>query len=179
MNKFSLVKISSYLALLAAGCVGPTIQPTTQAAQVERLQCSGRAIAQSDDLVIQNTTVLEVRPIYGRVHTSSGDFESRVNGATVWVQPPPGVPAEQMARIVQCHSARALLGEIDQAQLATDPFWLPNTWLDIDVKSHAGRFAISVGADNVENGLKVLARANAYADARSSGRSAPALVAAQ
>jgi hypothetical protein len=48
----------------------------------------------------------------------------------------------------------------------SDPYALPNAWLDIDVKPVAGNYAITIGASNVHNGLEVLARAKAYRDAR-------------
>ena len=166
MNCSSFTTVSAICVFLAVGCASAGARPTARAIQVERLQCSGSAVTKQDDQVLKSATVLKVSPIYGHVHTSYNDYEARVNGATILVQPPAGVSVEQMNRVVQCHSARALLGEIDQTQLSNDPYWLPGTWLNIDVKQEPGGYAISIVADNVEHGLKVLARANAQSETR-------------
>jgi len=152
------------IAIALFGCA--SAPPTVRAAQVENQQCNGSAMASNDEQVLKSTNVLKVAPIYGHVHTSYNDYEARVNGATLYVQPPAGVDAEQMTRILQCHNARVLLGQVAQSDASNDPYSLPNTWLDIDVKPQMGTYAISVNADNVHNGLEVLARAHSYADAR-------------
>ena len=162
MKHLSLVLYASTIALITFGCVKASVPPATQAAQVEQHQCSG-AVAQNDEQVLKGTTVTSVTPLYGHVHTSYNDYEARVNGAIVNVQPPAGVTPDQMARVLQCHSARALLGQIDASQAANDPYWLPNSWVDIDVKPVVGGYAVTITADNVHNGLEVLARANSYA----------------
>lgn len=158
MNHLSSIVIPASIILSAVGCMSASVPPATQAARVEQQQCSG-TIAQADEQILKNTTVLNVSPIYGHVHTSYNDYEARVNGATLVIEPPPGVTPEQMARILQCHCARTLLGQIDQAQVQNDPYSLPNKWLDIDVKPEAGKYTVSVNADSVQNGLDVLARA--------------------
>jgi hypothetical protein len=166
MNHISSANITVSLVLLAFGCVPSNIAPATQAAQLEGQQCLGSAAPQNEARVLNDMTVLKVSPLYGHVHTSPNTYEARVNGATIYVQPPQGVPPEQMAQILQCHSVRELLGQIDQTQALNDPFWLPNSWLDIDVKPELGNYAISISASSVHNGLEVLARANSYGAAR-------------
>ena len=121
---------------------------------------------ENDEQVLKNTTVLKVNPLYGHVHTSYNDFEARVNGAIIYVRPPAGVQPDQLSRIVECHGARVILGQVDQTQIPSDPYWLPNSWVNIDVKPLAGSYAISISADSVHNGLEVLDRANAYAGTR-------------
>jgi hypothetical protein len=162
MKHLTSVLFISTLALVTFGCVKATVPPATQAAQVEQHQCSG-AVAQNDEQVLKGTTVTNVTPLYGHVHTSYNDYEARVNGAVIYVKPPAGVTPDQMSQLLQCHSARALLGQIDASQVPNDPYWLPNSWVDIDVKPVAGGYAVTITADNVHNGLEVLARANSYA----------------
>src|SRR5664280_1579825 len=174
MRPISSIAITGSIVLLAFGCVPASVPPATQAAQVEHQQCTGTPVAQNDEQVLKGTTILKVSPIYGHVHTSYNDYEARVNGATILVQPPEGVAPEQMTRILQCHSARVVLGQIDQAQVTNDPYWLPNSWVEIDVKPQLGSYAITITADSVHNGLEVLARANAYADTRTGTTHTPA-----
>lgn len=164
MSQLSSIGITGSLVLLTFGCVPSSVPPATQAAKVEHQMCGDSAVAQNDEQVLKGTTILKVSPLYGHVHTSYNDYEARVNGATIYVLPPKGVPPEQMTRILVCHSARVLFGQIDQSQVPNDPYWLPNSWVDIDVKPQVGSYAVSVSADSVHNGLEVLARANAYAD---------------
>lgn len=167
MSRFSTIAISSSIALVTVGCVPASVPPATQAAQVEQQQqCNGNAVAQNDEQMLKATTVLKVEPLYGHVHTSYNDYEARVNGAIIYVQPPAGVTPEQMSQALQCHSARVLLGQIDQSQVPNDPYWLPNSWVNIEVKPLVGGYAVLISADSVHNGLEVLARANAYAGSR-------------
>ena len=166
MNPVSLKTTARGFALLAFGCWPSTVTPATQATELEKQQCNSGGAEQNEVQVLNNATVLRVTPLYGHVHTSPNTFESRINGAVVYVQPPKDLRPEQLTQIVQCHSARALLGEIDPNQIRNDPYWLPNAWLDIDVKPQPGSYAITISANSVKDGLQVLARAKAYAEMR-------------
>jgi hypothetical protein len=145
---------------LAAACAS---QPgaTVQAAGVERLQCDSSSTSQDD--LVRSLTVLHVQPVYSEVG-SAGSTEERVNGATLVVRPPKGVSADQLTRILQCHGARALLGQINGNVVRSDPYWLPDTWVKIDVKPENGNFAVTLSADTVRDNLQVYSRANHYAD---------------
>jgi hypothetical protein len=90
--------------------------------------------------------------------------EERVDGVKLLVRPPPGISAEQMTRILQCHGARALLGQVNRDAVRNDPYWLPDSWVNIKVTSENGNFAIKVSADTVRDNLKVFGLANHYAD---------------
>lgn len=166
MSPLSSIAIFGGFVLVASGCVPASIPPATQAARVQQQECNGNAVAQNDEQMLRATTVQKVEPLYGHVHTSYNDYEARVNGAIIYVQPPAGVTPEQMTQALQCHSARVLLGQIDQSQVSNDPYWLPNSWVNIDVKPTVGGYAVLISADSVHNGLEVLARANAYAGSR-------------
>jgi hypothetical protein len=90
--------------------------------------------------------------------------EERVDGAMLLVRPPQSVSAEQMTRMLQCHSARVLLGQVDRNAIRNDPYWLPDSWVNIKVTPDKGNFAVTLSADTVRDGLVVLGRANHYAD---------------
>lgn len=162
MKSRLLVLAGISATLLGACAVG--VPPQTKAARVERSQCADGPSAADDVRLLQSTTVLKAEPIYSRIHTN-GNEEDRVSGARLLIRAPEGVSADRMAQLLQCHSARLLLGQIDRTQLVDDPYWLPDAWLDIDVAPEAGRFAVTLRADSVAKNLQVLNRATAFADA--------------
>jgi hypothetical protein len=143
----------------ASACVSQP-RATVQAVQVERIQCDSDATSRDD--LVRSIAVLNIRPIftYMRSNTSS---EQHVNGAKLLVRPPQGVSAEQLTRILQCHSARALLGQLRNS-VANDPYWLPDAWVTIDVTAENGNFAVTLATDTVRDNLRVYGRANQYAD---------------
>jgi hypothetical protein len=132
-----------------------------RAADIERSQC-GSASASQDDLV-RSMAVLQVRPLLTHVRSNTSD-EERVHGAKLLVRPPQGVSAEQLTRILQCHSARALLGQLNDNSDPNDPYWLPDAWVSIDVTAEDGNFAVTVSADTIKDSLRVYSRVNRYAD---------------
>jgi hypothetical protein len=117
--------------------------------------------------LLQTATVLSARPVYSHVPTNTSE-EERVSGAKLVIRPPDGLSSERLASILQCHSARALLGQVDVSRFADDPYWLPDAWLDIDVKSEGGNFAVTLSSDTVAKNLRVLERASAFAEAHRS-----------
>jgi hypothetical protein len=134
--------------------------PAAKAAEVEHMQCD-RASA-SRDALVRSLQVLSVQPVYAHVMTGS-NAEERVAGARLVVRPPRGVSAEDMTRVLQCHGARVLLGQI-ASSLPNDPYSLPQQWVNIDVRPYDGNFAVVLSADSVTDNLAVYGRAKNYAD---------------
>lgn len=161
MTKFACTLIGAGVAF-AAGCAA-NVPPSAKAAQVEQMQCTGSKTSQDDLHLLQASTVLKAEPIYSRVHTN-GNEEDRVSGAKLLIRPQEGVTADRLARVLQCHSARVLLGQVDRSQLPDDPTWLPDAWVDIDVTPEAGNFAVTLRSDTVAKNLQVLNRASAFAE---------------
>lgn len=136
-------------------------RPTVRAADIERVQCDSTSTSRDD--LVRSIAVLRVRPIFTHMRSNTSG-EDRVNGALLLVRPPDGVSAEQLTRILQCHGARALLGQLDRGSFPNDPYWLPDTWVAIDVKAEDGNFAVTLTTDTVRDNLRVYGRANRYAD---------------
>jgi hypothetical protein len=152
------------IAALAAACASAD-RPAARAAKVERIQCESGAVAQSDLAVIRSVKVIDAEPLYSYMASNAGDNDGRiVDGAKIVVRPPVGVPAERLSRILQCHNAQVLLGV--QSKLPTDPFWLPGTWLSIEVNPEHGNYAVTLEADTVADNLKLAAQATAFAKAQ-------------
>jgi len=159
-DKVKGIVVLSALCLVSA-CAS-TAPPAARAAGVEHMQCDPGVAGQ--DSLVASTKVLRVDRIYSHVMSSRDDSEERVSGAKLLIRPPPGVGAEEMTRILQCHSARVLLGKLNADAVRNDPYLLPDTWVDIDVKPEDGNLAVTISADSVHDNLQVFSRASHYAD---------------
>jgi hypothetical protein len=155
--------VGALVACMATACASSP-PPTAKAAGIERMQCDGTATAQDEVMLLRSTAVLRFEPIYSHVMTANNNDEQRVNGAKLLVRPPKGLTAEQLTRILQCHSARVLLGQVSGSAVPNDPYWLPDAWVNIDVRPDLGNFAVTLSADSVRENLEVLGRAHHYAD---------------
>ncbi len=149
---------------LGTACASSAQPPAARAVGVERRQCDGSANGQDEIQLLQSAKVLRLDPIYSNVPTANNGTEERANGAKLLVRPPKGVSAEQLTRILQCHSARVLLGQVSGVAVPNDPYWLPDAWVNIDVKPEDGNFAVTLSADSIHDNLRVLHRASRYAD---------------
>jgi hypothetical protein len=138
--------------------------PAAQAAAVVSMQCDSPATEQDAAQILNSAAVLDVKPVYSHIGTANNGSEERVSGAKLVVRPPAGVTAEQMTRILQCRSARILLGQMASDAVSSDPYWLPDTWVNIDVKPENGNFAITASADTVHDNLALFGRVKRYAD---------------
>jgi hypothetical protein len=160
-NKLVLGLAALGVLAIAPACTSAP-PPAARAAGVERLnQCAG---TESGVAFLRSTRVLRIDPIYSHVASSKDGSENRVSGAKLLVQPPNGVSADQMDRILECHSAAVLLGQVSGLAVPNDPYWLPNSWVNIDVKPEGANFAVTLTADSLRDNLQVWGRASHYAD---------------
>jgi hypothetical protein len=157
------------VAVIAAVALGPwacaAVTPATKATSVEQIQCDGATSTDIDVRVIEGATVLAIEPVYTYVHTATTGTEMQVAGVKLVIRPPEAIDAERLLRILQCHSARAVLGQLDPSKFPDDPYWLAGAWLAIDLVPEAGNLAVTVEADGIHKNLQVLARARAFAAA--------------
>ena len=109
------------------------------------------------------TVIDSVEPAYSYVNSGPVDREARLRGARIRIKPLPGFSKETIARSVECHESRVLLGQTPA--LADDPYVLPGHWLDIDVESEGDGFAILVRSDESDTPRQVLDKAQRYSAA--------------
>jgi hypothetical protein len=150
------------------GACATTQPPTAKASEVEQIQCGSGSAEAEDIRVVENATVLKAQPLYSHVMSGPNGAEERVDGAKLLVRPPEGVSAERMTRIIQCHSARALLGKVDRSPFPDDPFWLPNTWVTVEVRPEGGNYAVVLEANDLPTNIELARRVMAYAEAHGS-----------
>jgi hypothetical protein len=164
------------IALLASAwqlsCASVT--PETKAVEVERLQCEPTSSEEVDLRLLAGLNVLSVQPIYSYVHTATTGTDKVVVGAKLLVRPPETLDSQRVLRILQCHSARAVLGKLDPSKFPGDPFWLAGSWLEVDLAPEAGNLAVTVQAQGVHENLEVLAHARTFATTHRSSASSPA-----
>jgi hypothetical protein len=159
--------IPSAIAIVAALPVAcaTTLPPERQAAQVEQIQCDPTFTEDSDLRLLASASVLEAEPLHSHVITGMNGAEERVDGAKLVVRPPEGISAERMTRILQCHAARALLGRIDRTRFPDDPFWLPDTWVSVEVRPENGNYAVILEANDLPRNLLLAKRVREFAAA--------------
>jgi hypothetical protein len=157
--------------LLATACGAQP--PLAMAARVARVQCDSDFNEAQLIEVLNDSNVLEAEPRYSHVPTMNNNAEERIDGAMIRMRPPEGVSLERLTRLLQCHSAKALLGDIDRTAIPDDPFWLPNAWVGVDVRSSDGNAVVIVETERNADNIRLAALAAAFA--RHRGGSAPSL----
>ena len=62
-----------------------------------------------------------MQPLYSSVEEAKSGSQSELRGAVLNVQATPGVTAEWLDRALECHSAKRVLGQTQQAAGTEDP----------------------------------------------------------
>ncbi len=162
-------RLAPLLSIALAGCNGgwwlpvvpdwrgPAARAREMAPRCTHESESKAAAAMAPDLVES------VEPAYSTV-PSGNDRVIRLRGAKLHLRPTLNVSAEALARTLECHQVRVTLGQ--DAEVASDPYVLRGTWLDIDVDSSGDGLVASVRVDRFEDARRVLGRASAFATAR-------------
>jgi hypothetical protein len=158
------------LATAVASCGEASPQsaksPADRAAFMERTRCA----ADDDDKalapVLTGDATQGVHPLYSTVEGAKTGHQEELRGATVVVAALPGMTAEWLDRALECHSAKEALGHVPPAP--DDPFFLPGSTVDIDVRSARDGFDIAISAFSSDDARQVLARANAFAKSKAS-----------
>jgi hypothetical protein len=159
MNRYLIGAVGFGTLVAAAACSSGPV-PAVRAAGLERMQCD--ATVKSQDDLVRSLKVIHVEPLYSHIMTSNNNSEERVNGARMVVRPPNGVSAEQLTRVLQCHGARTLLGQM--SGVPNDPYSMPDRWVAIEVRPENGNFTVALSSDTVRDNLELYGRANHYAD---------------
>jgi len=157
------------LGACLAGCSGvPFLVPDTRTpadhARAVEPKCKdfGEAAAAP---MLAPSAIDTVEPAYSYVQSGPADRQAHLRGARIRIKPLPGFSKETIARSVECHEARVLLGQ--GTARPDDPYVTPDHWLDIDVESEGDGFAVLARTDEMDIARQVLARAQRYAGSAS------------
>ena len=127
------------------------------AAEQERRRCDPVPV---DPSLYGPAIVERVSPHYAYVMGGPNGRETHLAGAELEVRPLPGVTAEVLERALMCRSAKLLLEHA--TPLPSEPYFLPDGWVKVDVRSGSGSFVVSLIAEDDAHGREILARAQAF-----------------
>lgn len=133
-----------------------------RAAEAEGRECAGAPDVQDEERALESMSVLKASPIY-HVATCSG--AGQVFGVELDVSRSSASSSAALGRMLRCHGARGLLGQLTPSEIADDPFWIPGSWVDASVTSEPGHFIVKLYGDTVAGNLRILRRAVAFARA--------------
>jgi hypothetical protein len=148
--------------VLLSGCYGFLPQPVRAdrvraATEQEKKRCDSQPV---DPKLFAPETVESVAPLY--YYVPSGNFrDARLHGAEVRLRPLPGMTPELIGRALMCRSARLVLGHADGG--TNEPYWLPDGWVKIDVRSEDASFVVTLDGEDLPEAKEILARAQAFA----------------
>jgi hypothetical protein len=104
--------------------------------------------------------VQSAEPLYVNVRLGK-TWDSRLLGARLWLPARQGWTSQWLERTLRCHEASSAL----QRQFAAaDPFWLPESWVDIEVLPDRGAFVALLRTNSVAEGRRVYARAQEFVE---------------
>jgi hypothetical protein len=141
------------------------LTPVERAVHFARSHCTDPNGSRDEARIVRETSIVAVEPITFVSWSTRQTGGRALGGTKLVVNAPAGVSADELARVLQCHTAKALLGEIDPAVLADDPFYLAGGWIDSEVTSEEGFFVVKLRSDAIWRNLIVLRRATAFAGA--------------
>lgn len=153
---------------MACASTAPRPRAEDQAAEVERARCSADVEEKTLLPIFAADSVESVQPLYARVPTGGagvGGNYPQLIGASIKLRPTAGFTTPWLDRALECHSARSVLGRMHPTA-ADDPFWLPGRMVDIEVLSAGAGLQVFVRGQNIKDAKEILARANAFAEAR-------------
>ena len=156
------------LAVIDAGCLatGPNLREQDgrllAASRDERAFCGGLT-SDAARQQLDATSVDGVDPAYDSTSTSKGQRIERLVGAELRLRPAPTITRELLERLALCHRARVVLGRDPGSLAASDPYALPDGWVDVDVRSGNGAFVVVLRAENSDQADELLARARRFA----------------
>jgi hypothetical protein len=152
-------------ATFSAGCREPAAwSPVDRAVFIESTRC-GPEVNESDlTPVLSGQSLQGVGPLYSTIEANKSGEQSHLRGALLTVSAMPGVTAEWLDRELECHGVRAALGRVTST--ADDPFWLPGSTVDIDVRPAKDGFAVGIAGYSSADARQILDRAQAFLKAR-------------
>lgn len=148
------------LVLLAAGCAYPG-----KATREERLTIAaeerGRYCDRDVEAVVGEigSDIRVAEPLYVKLRTGpkASNYSVKLVGAQLYVPGRHGMTPEELERVLRCHQARSVLGDISPT--AADPFSLPDAWIDIRVRPERWGLVVNVRGQTPEESQLVDSRA--------------------
>ena len=120
------------VAAATAACAEQSARtPADLAAFMERTRCASDDDDKAIAPVLNGSAVQRIEPLLGTIGGAKSGPMPELRGVTVIVVALPGITAEWLDRALECHSAKEVLGH--EPAPSDDPFWLPGSFVNIDV----------------------------------------------
>jgi len=174
MNKHT--RFLGFAAVLGSGLLlgceaAPTAQsPAGQAAAFQQGRCAAQLGEQAVAKILDGSAVERVEPLYSV--SSSKTSNSRLLGAAIEVVPVRGETAEWLARALECHGAQQVMLHASGDPLKSDPFFLPESMVQIDVASAGDGYRVTVSSTSSAEAREILDRAQALTRGQHEGPTA-------
>jgi hypothetical protein len=163
----SIIRATAILgALGTVGACASQPSPSVRAADVAQIACPTTSMQSWEDArLIRDTRFVEMQPVTAPVGGNSHGV-TRIQGVKAMVQAPNGTPTADLTRAFQCKNARAVLGQTSDTSPAAEPFYLPDTWISLDVEPQQhGLYSVTASATRIDDNLALVQRAKEYAGA--------------
>jgi len=154
------------IALLLAGCIYPgkaTRQERLDTASEERVRYCDGDVESTLEKIRQD--IHSTEPLYARLRTGpkNNNYSTKLVGARLYVPSHPGLTPQELERMLHCHQARSVLGEIPAS--AADPFSIPDGWIDIQVQPERWGLVVQLRGQTAEESQLIDSKAQALAAA--------------
>ena len=155
---FALVAAAaSGLCLLSCASSSSRLEKQIATAAAERDQFCDEDGDQAAADVLR--AVESAEPLYVNVRLGK-TWDTRLLGARLWLPAREGWTAQWLERTLRCHEASSALQR--EFAPAADPFWLPDSWVDIEVVPDRGAFVAILRVNRVDEGRQVYGRARDF-----------------
>ena len=145
----------SLLSCASSGRSRAEKQIATAAAERDQF-CDEDADQAASDVL---RAVESAEPLYVNVRLGK-TWDTRLLGARVWLPARAGWTAQWLERTLRCHEATSAMQP--GAAAAADPFWLPDSWVDIEVVPDRAAFVAVLRVNRVDEGRQVYSRAQDF-----------------
>jgi hypothetical protein len=142
------------LPFLAGACAGAASRNTSTAA-VAQNPCRDADVWREDLRILEPKLVVHIEPHYTR---NTCDGTTQVIGTQVVLRPPSASSSAALSRMLRCVFSRVLIGELNPARPSAASLWLPDGWLDIEVKPDGGDFLVTLSAESVPKNIQLFHR---------------------
>jgi len=150
------------LPCLAGACAGAASRSTSIAA-VPQNPCRDANVWREDLRILEPKLVVHIEPHYTR---NTCDGTTQVIGTQVVLRSPSDSASAALSRMLRCGFSRVLIGTPNPASLSPTSLWLPDGWLDIEVKPDGGNFLITLSAESVPKNIQLFHRTTDFLGAR-------------
>ena len=163
MNKHT--RILGFTAVLGSGLLlgcataPPAQSPAGQAAAFQQGRCTAQLGEPVVAKILDGSAVERVEPLYSG--SSSKTSNPRLLGATIVVDPVHGETAEWLDRALECHGAQQVMLHASGEPMKSDPFFLPESMVQIDVASAGDGYRVRVSSTSSAEAHEILDRAQA------------------